>query len=95
MKKALALLLTGAMVLSLAACGNSATTETASTDDSSAAEATTDAAASGEAMVIDNFNVAANYQGIQPGWFGQILKDKFNIELNVISIHIIARFNII
>lgn len=96
-KKITSLLLTSAMVVSLlAGCGTAgsdsnavapadantaaATTETTGEDGGDAAEA-----GSGEAMVIDNFNVAANYQGIQPGWFGQILKDKFNIELNVIA----------
>ncbi len=43
------------------------------------------AAGSSDTMVIENFNVAANYQGKQSGWFGKILKDKFNIELNIIA----------
>lgn len=99
LKRITSLFLTSAMVVSLlAGCGNAggdsaaapadtaaATTETASADDSSAAEATTETAGSGDAMVIDNFNVAANYQGMQPGWFGQLIKEKFNIELNVIA----------
>ncbi|MDR2193409.1 MAG: extracellular solute-binding protein [Treponema sp.] len=36
-------------------------------------------------MTIVLYDVAANYQGNQPGWFGKVLKDKFNIELNVIA----------
>jgi multiple sugar transport system substrate-binding protein/putative aldouronate transport system substrate-binding protein len=40
---------------------------------------------SGGSMTIEMYNRAANYNGIQPGWFGHILKDKFNIELNIIA----------
>jgi len=36
-------------------------------------------------MTIEWYNVAANYTGIQPGWFGQIIKDKFDIQLNIIA----------
>lgn len=38
-----------------------------------------------EPLTIEMYNVAANYQGIQGGWYGKLLKDKFNIELNVIA----------
>ena len=38
-----------------------------------------------EPMVFEVYSQAANYQGIQPGWFGKVLKDKFNIELNIIA----------
>jgi len=36
-------------------------------------------------MTLEVFDVAANYQGIQPGWFGKLIKDKFNISLNIIA----------
>ncbi len=36
-------------------------------------------------MTIEIYDVAANYQGIQPGWFGKVVKDKFNLELNIIA----------
>jgi multiple sugar transport system substrate-binding protein/putative aldouronate transport system substrate-binding protein len=36
-------------------------------------------------LTIDNYNVAANYHGIQSGWFGKVLKDKFNIRLNILA----------
>ncbi|GHU69768.1 hypothetical protein FACS189450_03180 [Spirochaetia bacterium] len=36
-------------------------------------------------LTLELFDVAANYQGIQPGWFGKVIKDKFNIQLNVIA----------
>jgi multiple sugar transport system substrate-binding protein/putative aldouronate transport system substrate-binding protein len=40
---------------------------------------------SGGTMTIEWYNKAANYTGIQPGWFGKIIKDKFDIELNIIA----------
>lgn len=38
-----------------------------------------------EFIVVDVFDSQANYQGIQSGWFGKIVKDKFNMELNIIA----------
>jgi multiple sugar transport system substrate-binding protein/putative aldouronate transport system substrate-binding protein len=36
-------------------------------------------------MTFEIYDQAANFQGIQPGWFGELLKQKFNIQLNVIA----------
>ena len=36
-------------------------------------------------MTIEMYNVAANYQGMQTGWFAKVIKDRFNIDLNVIA----------
>ncbi|MCL2254606.1 MAG: ABC transporter substrate-binding protein [Lachnospiraceae bacterium] len=38
-----------------------------------------------EFLVIDVFDVLANFQGIQSGWFAKVVKDKFNMELNIIA----------
>ncbi|MEN8904898.1 MAG: extracellular solute-binding protein [Clostridiales bacterium] len=38
-----------------------------------------------ELLTVDVFAHNANYQGIQSGWFGKIVKDKFNMELNIIA----------
>lgn len=38
-----------------------------------------------EFLTIDVFSSQANYQGIQSGWFGKLVKDKFNMELNIIA----------
>jgi multiple sugar transport system substrate-binding protein/putative aldouronate transport system substrate-binding protein len=38
-----------------------------------------------EFIVVDVFDSLANYQGIQSGWFAKIIKDKFNMELNIIA----------
>ena len=32
-----------------------------------------------------SYDVAANYQGMQTGWFAKVVKDRFNIELNIIA----------
>lgn len=36
-------------------------------------------------IVVDVFDSLANYQGIQSGWFAKLVKDKFNMELNIIA----------
>jgi len=38
-----------------------------------------------ETLTIDIYDAAANYQGLQNGWFQKVIKDKFNLELNIIS----------
>ncbi len=36
-------------------------------------------------ITVDVFDSQANYQGIQSGWFAKVVKDKFNMELNIIA----------
>lgn len=38
-----------------------------------------------EFITVDVFDSLANYQGIQSGWFAKLVKDKFNMELNIIA----------
>lgn len=38
-----------------------------------------------EFITVDVFDSQSNYQGIQSGWFAKIIKDKFNMELNIIA----------
>lgn len=93
---ALAVIIT---IMPLSACGRAesekapeAVQENSPKDDASGE---TDNAATGneaegeekypEFLVIDVFDSQANYQGIQSGWFGKIVKDKFNMELNIIA----------
>ncbi len=40
---------------------------------------------SNDLLTLDVFDVFANYQGIQQGWFADVIRDKFNIELNIIA----------
>lgn len=36
-------------------------------------------------ITVDVYDEFANYQGIQSGWFAKVVKDKFNMELNIIA----------
>lgn len=36
-------------------------------------------------VVVDVFSFQANYQGMQGGWFGKAVEDRFNIKLNIIA----------
>ena len=60
---------------------NTATTPTAAVDDSEK----TGAEKYPDFITVDVFDGLANYQGIQSGWFAKIVKDKFNMELNMIA----------
>lgn len=42
-------------------------------------------AADGEMLQIDIYDAAANYQGLQTGWFAKVVKDRFNMDLNIIA----------
>nr|MBR4281153.1 sugar ABC transporter substrate-binding protein [Clostridia bacterium] len=45
----------------------------------------TTAFAEKELITIDVYNDAANYHGLQTGWFGKIVEDRFNMKLNIIA----------
>lgn len=38
-----------------------------------------------EPLTIDIYDDAANYHGMQTGWFGKIVEDRFNLKLNIIA----------
>ena len=38
-----------------------------------------------EEITIDVFDSLANYQGIQAGWFGKAVEERFNLKLNIIA----------
>lgn len=61
---------------SLAGCGGAAESET----DAASSESGYD-----ETITIDVYNGLANYMGMQEGWFAKIMRDKFNMELNIIA----------
>ena len=67
-------------------------TEAATESSGGGDEGTTEAASGGQLVAnhdteytVDFYNVAANFQGVQPGWYGKIVKDKFNMNLNIIA----------
>ena len=41
-------------------------------------------------IVITFYDEAANYHGTQTGWFAKVVKDRFNIELNIIAPQVIG-----
>ena len=93
-KKLISLLCVAAMTATmLTGCGGASDSAsgTASTSGSSSSATNTgnsgdsSAASDKEAMTFEIFDVAANYQGIQTGWFAKVVKDRFNIELNIIA----------
>lgn len=76
-KKLVSVVLCTTMVVSLlAGCGSKDTgsTKTGSKDGNYE-----------EFITVDVFDEMANYQGIQSGWFAKVVKDRFNMELNIIA----------
>lgn len=86
-KKIISIMLCAAMGVSLlAGCGGSG--DSASSSGSSTASSGSTGSSDGtydEFITVDVFDGQANYQGIQSGWFAKIVKDKFNMELNIIA----------
>ncbi|WP_099469711.1 type 2 periplasmic-binding domain-containing protein [Konateibacter massiliensis] len=83
-KKVISLLLcTTLVVTSLAGCGGT----TPSSAETAQEETASDSGNSKykEFITVDVFDELANYQGIQSGWFAKVVKDKFNMELNIIA----------
>ena len=89
-KRVVAMLLSLTLVAaSLAGCGKttdsgsnaSTQTSTEKKDDGGAAASSS----SDETLVVEVYDEAANYQGTQTGWFAKVVKDRFNIELNIIA----------
>ncbi|NTV78317.1 MAG: ABC transporter substrate-binding protein [Clostridiales bacterium] len=62
-------------------------TADAATDatDTTEADAATGASKYEDFITVDVFDSQANYQGIQSGWFAEVVKQKFNMELNIIA----------
>lgn len=95
MKKAVSVVLSTALLTTLlTGCGknndndNKAEVTPGGTNTSTEATATTAPEGSEkykDFLTIDVFSITANFQGIQSGWFAKIVKDKFNMELNIIA----------
>ena len=95
LKIILAVVLVMSMMFSMVACSKkpveekpSSNTDTKKTDETKKTTedpVVDDGIDRSELITLDFFANGANYQGIQGGWFGKIIKDKFNIELNIIA----------
>lgn len=99
-KKVLSLLLVLSFVAvtALTGCGNTAgdnkDVATAATSADSASETDSGSKTEDEGataishdkqLTIDIYDVAANYQGLQSGWFDKVVKDRFNLALNILA----------
>ena len=90
-KKVMGTVLVVPMLMStLYGCGSTATGNGGSADQTSEVTQEAEAATEGESkypefITVDVFDSQANFQGIQSGWFGKVVKDKFNMELNIIA----------
>lgn len=76
-KKLISALLCTAMVVSmLTGCGGSKKEEKGSGSSKGKYD---------KFITVDVYDEFANYQGLQSGWFAKIVKDRFNMELNMIA----------
>lgn len=75
-KKSICLSAAAAMITGLLSGCGSKTVEVASSPHGGPYE---------ETITIDVFDAQANFQGMQSGWFAKIVKDKFNMEMNIIA----------
>ncbi|MGN1203552.1 MAG: extracellular solute-binding protein [Lachnospiraceae bacterium] len=98
-KKVIALLLSAVMTLSLAACGDKEASQTpestsAGNEETTASVEPTEETNEGvdlsdiipeETVTLDVYDQLANYSGEQVGWFAEVMLEKFNVKLNIIS----------
>lgn len=81
-QKSLAISLAGFFLASAALTGCSSDSKNTSPSNEPSGSGTLDHS---KPITITVFNNAANYQGEQTGWYGKLLKDKFNITLNILA----------
>lgn len=77
-KRVVAAILAATMLIGNVGCGAEKT-------ENKGSDSAKNSGNSDDLITYDVFSAQANYQGIQSGWYGKLLKDKFNIELNIIS----------
>ncbi|MGN0394985.1 MAG: extracellular solute-binding protein [Coprococcus sp.] len=65
--------------------GNNDKTTTSSSENTGSDNSENGESTYAETLVLDVFDDQANYQGTQTGWYAKYIKDKFNIELNIIA----------
>ncbi|MCL1989187.1 MAG: hypothetical protein FWG64_14630 [Firmicutes bacterium] len=76
------ILLTMLLILAITACAENAPTGTTTGE---ANESATAGTASNDLLTVEVFSARANYQGIQSGFFAHLIREQFNIELNIIA----------
>ena len=89
LRKMTSLLLVSAMAVTmLSGCGAAqpaATGEAAPAATEEAAPAADETAAASDMTVLEIYDAAANYQGMQTGWFQKVVNDACGVELNIIA----------
>lgn len=88
LKRVLTLVLAIAFTVTLVACGGNNTGNIPATTAAPTTAATTTEPTStvpAELYKVNVFSELSNYAGDQTGWFAKVLKDKFNMEFNIIS----------
>jgi len=93
LKKLVSLLLLAAMLTAMLAGCKGTTGSGTTTPDTTVTTPSDSTGSSGsgggksydKTLTIDIYDVAANYQGMQTGWFRKVVFDRFNIELNIIA----------
>lgn len=84
-KKALSVILSLTVLgTMLSGCGKKNDDNTANVTPGGTTE-TTDNGEYKDFITVDVFDSQANFQGIQSGWFAKVVKDRFNMELNIIA----------
>jgi putative aldouronate transport system substrate-binding protein len=81
-QKSLAISLAGLFLVSAALTGCSSDSKSTTPSNESSGSGGLDHS---KPITITVFNNAANYQGEQTGWYGKLLKDKFNMTLNILA----------
>ncbi|MBP5362649.1 MAG: extracellular solute-binding protein [Ruminococcus sp.] len=92
MKKTAAGLLCLIMMLSAASCGSNQNEATGETTTKTGTQNTTEKETDDlddiipkETVTLEVYSQLANYSGEQIGWFADVLKEKFNVKLNIIN----------
>ena len=86
-RKMISLVLCAAMAMSALAGCSSGDSGSSTSSGSATATSGSDTGSSKyeDFITVDVFDGQANYQGTQSGWFAQLVKEKFNMELNIIA----------
>ncbi len=82
-RKAVSCLMAALLAGSVSGCGGNSSSAAPSAGPESQAGSKTKTYS--DFLTVDVFDTQANYQGTQSGWYGKIVKDKFNMELNIIA----------
>ena len=76
--------MTAALVLT--GCGKSSDSSSKSSDNTTEESSSSSSNSKyKKEITIDVFDAMANYQGVQSGWFAKVVKEKFNMKLNIIA----------